>query len=256
MSAGVTGKVVLGVDIGGSGIKAAPVDLATGVRTAERARIPTPSPPNPEQIAAVVAELAGQFEPTATVGVGYPGVVRAGVAHTAANLDQGWLGVNIAELVTTTLGRPAVAINDADAAGLAEMRFGAGAGVGGVVVMVTLGTGIGSGLFVDGVLVPNTEFGHIEVDGAIGESRAAAVVREREDLSWKAWAARVQTYLEKLEDVLWPDLIIIGGGVSKSFDKFGDQLSIRTPLVPATLGNSAGIVGAALATELAPRRTP
>lgn len=242
---------MLGVDIGGTGIKAAPVDLALGQRAAERERILTPVPPTPEKIAEVIAELASRFDAPTRVGVGYPGVVQNGVARTAVNLDEGWLGVDIAELVSRTLGCPAVAINDADAAGLAEVRYGAGVGIDGVILMITLGTGIGSGLFVNGTLVPNTELGHIELDGIDGELRAAAVVREREGLSWSQWAKRVKAYLRELEDLLWPDLIIIGGGVSKSFEKFGADLTIRTPLVAATLGNNAGIVGAAIAAELA-----
>ena len=239
-------KWVFGVDIGGTGIKAAPVDVTTGTLKGARQRIDTPSLPTPEHIATGVARLASQWSWKGPVGVGFPGVVKRGIVHTAANLHETWIGVDAAALLAQRLGTPVSVGNDADVAGLAEMTFGAGNGVMGVVLMVTLGTGIGSGLFLDGRLVPNTELGHIEIDGRDAETRAAAIVRERKKLSWKQYGRRVDEYLARLENLLWPDLVIIGGGVSADFDKFGRHLHRRTRVVAAAAGNDAGIIGAAL----------
>lgn len=238
---------ILGIDIGGSGIKGAPVDVVTGTLVAERQRIATPIPATPQACADVVAELAAGFTWTGPVGVTYPGVVRAGIVFTAANVDPAWIGTDGAALVAESTGCPTCLLNDADAAGLAEVRFGAGRGRPGVVVVLTLGTGIGSAVFVDGVLVPNTELGHLEVDGADAESRAAARVREAEGLSWGDYAARLDRYLHVVEDLFWPELLIIGGGISKKPHKFIPLLTVRTEVVPAQLANNAGIVGAALA---------
>jgi polyphosphate glucokinase len=199
---------ILGVDIGGSGIKAAPVEIATGRLRHKRRRIETPRTPTPENVADVCARLVADWSWTGPVGVGFPGVVSQGVVRTAVNLHPSWVGVDAATMLTERLGAPTSMLNDADAAGLAEVTFGAGAGVKGIVLMVTFGTGIGSGLFVDGVLVPNTELGHIEVDGHDAESRASALVRETERLSWKRWGQRVDRYLGRLENLLWPELII------------------------------------------------
>ena len=237
-----------GVDIGGSGIKGCTVDLAEGRLLGERVRIDTPQPSTPEAVYDVVAEIVGQFGWTAEVGVTFPGVMKKGVAHTAANVDKAWIGTDIdADLERLLPGGPVQTLNDADAAGLAEMRYGAGRDRGGVVLLLTFGTGIGSALFVDGHLVPNTEFGHIEVDGEDGEKRASAAAREREELPYPDWAKRVDRFLDVLERSVWPDLIIVGGGVSKKSDKWVPLLSTRTPVVPAQLRNDAGIVGAALA---------
>ena len=237
-----------GVDIGGSGIKGCTVDLAEGRLVGERIRVDTPQPSTPEAVYAVVADIVGAFGWTGEVGVTFPGVMKKGVAHTAANVDKSWIDTDIdADLERRLPGGPVQTLNDADAAGLAEMRYGAGRDRAGVVLLLTFGTGIGSALFADGHLVPNTEFGHIEVDGEDGERRASAAAREREDLSYPAWAKRVDRFLDVLEGSVWPDLIIVGGGVSKKADKWVPLLSTRTPVVPAQLRNDAGIVGAALA---------
>jgi polyphosphate glucokinase len=238
-----------GVDIGGSGIKGCTVDLDRGELAAERIRIDTPQPSLPESVCEVVSRIVDQFGWTDRIGVTYPGVMKSGVAFTAANMDKSWIGTNLAEHLESVIPGTVQTLNDADAAGLAEMRYGAGRDQRGLVLMLTFGTGIGSALFIDGVLVPNTEFGHIQVDSEDGERRASAAAREREDLSWSAWAKRVDRYLDVLEAGLWPDLIIVGGGVSKKSDKWVPLLSTRTRVVPAQLHNDAGIVGAALAAQ-------
>ncbi|MGY1834957.1 polyphosphate--glucose phosphotransferase [Blastococcus sp. SYSU DS0510] len=236
-----------GVDIGGSGIKGCLVDLEAGRLIGDRLRIETPQPSLPEPVFDVVARIVGSFDWSGRVGVTFPGVLKSGVAHTAANVDKSWLGTDLAAGVAQRIPGPVETLNDADAAGLAEMRYGAGRDRRGVVLMLTFGTGIGSALFVDGRLVPNTEFGHIQVDGEDGERRASAAAREREELSYPEWALRVDRYLDVLEASVWPDLIIVGGGVSKKAHKWVPLLSTRTPVVPAELQNDAGIVGAALA---------
>ncbi|MBL8776974.1 MAG: ROK family protein [Acidimicrobiales bacterium] len=236
-----------GIDIGGSGIKGAPVDTATGRLLAERQRFETPQPATPEAVTDTVAQLVAGFGWTGPVGATFPGIVRHGVIGSAANVDKAWMGVDAAARFGAAVGAPATVLNDADAAGVAEVAFGNGKGVAGVVLLLTFGTGIGSALFVDGRLVPNTELGHLEVDGHDAESRAAASVREEHDLSWKHWATRVDRYLEVVEALFSPELIIIGGGVSKKADKFLHLLERSTPVVPAELRNEAGIVGAAMA---------
>ena len=236
-----------GIDIGGSGIKGAPVDLRTGEFTADRLRIPTPQPATPEAVAVTVAELLGSFDlPMDTpIGLTFPAVIQHGVARTAANVDGSWIGTDVPAVIRETTDRTVVAVNDADAAGYAETLFGAAKGVPGTVLVVTLGTGIGSCLVVDGTLVPNTELGHLEIDGKDAESRASDAARERDDLDWEAWAKRLQRYFRTVEDLLWPDLIVVGGGVSKKHERFLPLLDLRTPIVPAALRNAAGIVGAA-----------
>ena len=240
---------VLGIDIGGSGIKGAPVNLVAGRLATERRRVVTPQPATPAAVLASVVELAEQFEARGSIGVAVPAVVKHGIAQTAANIDPAWIGCDIGHLLHEALGRPVAVLNDADAAGLAEMRFGAGQGQRGMVVMLTLGTGIGSAVFVDGRLVPNTEFGHMDIRGKEAEHRASAQLRKNEGLSWAKWATRVSEVLVAFEQLLWPDLYIIGGGVSRKHEKFLPLLECRTPVVPAALGNDAGIVGAALATS-------
>jgi polyphosphate glucokinase len=235
------------VDIGGSGIKGCLVDLEKGELIGERVRIETPQPSTPQAVYAVVADVVNQFGWTERTGVTFPGVMRHGVAYTAANVDKSWIGTDVDAGLERLIPGSVETLNDADAAGLAEMRYGAGKDQDGVVLMLTFGTGIGSALFVDGHLVPNTEFGHIQVDGEDGERRASAAARDREDLSYPKWAERVDRYLDVLEAGLWLDLIIVGGGVSKKADKWVPLLSTRTPVVPAQLLNDAGIVGAALA---------
>jgi polyphosphate glucokinase len=243
----VTAVQGFGVDIGGSGIKGCLVDLEAGALVGERLRVETPQPSLPASVYDVVAGIVTSFGWTGRIGVTYPGVMKRGVAHTAANMDKSWIGTDVDAGLTALVPGTVETLNDADAAGLAEMRYGAGRDRDGVVLMLTFGTGIGSALFVDGHLVPNTEFGHIQVDGEDGERRASAAAREREDLSYPEWAARVDRYLDVLEAGVWPDLIIVGGGVSKKAHKWVPLLTTRTPVVPAQLQNDAGIVGAALA---------
>jgi polyphosphate glucokinase len=238
---------VLGVDIGGTGIKAAPVDVAAGRLTAERVKLPTPQPAAPEPMASVIRELVDQFSWHGPIGITFPGVVSAGTIMTAANLDRSWIGVNAVTFLGEATGQPVTVLNDADAAGVAEMRFGAGRGQSGTVLLLTLGTGIGSALFYNGVLIPNTEFGHIEIHGKDAETRASERAREEGELSWHKWADRVDEYLDKMESLLWPELIIIGGGISRKSNKFLPRLSLRARVVPAALQNDAGIVGAAMA---------
>ncbi|WP_157246185.1 polyphosphate--glucose phosphotransferase [Nonomuraea typhae] len=232
---------VLGIDIGGSGIKGAPVDVVAGRLTQERLRIPTPQPAKPAPMAETVAQIVDHFSWTGPVGVTFPGVIMDGVVRSAANVHHSWVGVDAADL----FGGARV-VNDADAAGLAELRFGEGRSRKGTVLMLTFGTGIGSALFADGVLVPNTELGHLELHGKDAEHRASDRAREEEDLGWKEWAERVETYLKHVEKLFSPTLFIIGGGVSKKADKFLPHVKIDTPIVPAALQNEAGIIGAAL----------
>ncbi|MFD0204520.1 MULTISPECIES: polyphosphate--glucose phosphotransferase [Saccharothrix] len=239
-----------GVDIGGSGIKGGLVDLEAGALDGERLRITTPQPSTPDAVADVVAEIVEKFNWDGPVGVTLPCVVKHGVAHSAANVDKAWIGTDAAALFAARLGRPTdqvVVLNDADAAGIAEMRFGSGVGRDGLVVLLTFGTGIGSALFLDGKLVPNTEFGHLEVDGHDAEKRAAASVKEDKGLTWAEWTPRVSRYINVLEDLIWPDLVIAGGGVSKKAEKWLPLLEVRTEVVAAALKNDAGIVGAAVA---------
>lgn len=237
---------VLGIDVGGTGIKGAPVDTETGELLADRFRLRTPSPADPEAVAKTVAEVVRHFDFNGPIGCGFPAVVQHGVVKTAANIHKSWIGDNARTRFEDATGRTFTVANDADVAGLAEMRLGAGKGCGGTVLVVTLGTGIGTALFVDGKLVPNTELGHIEIDGKDAEKRASESAREREELSWKKWAKRVDRYLDAMHAYLWPELIIIGGGVSKKHDKFIPLLSVDAEVVPAALRNEAGIVGAAL----------
>jgi polyphosphate glucokinase len=237
----------LGIDIGGTGMKAAPVDIAAGKLLADRKKILTPHPAAPDAMAEVVQELVSNFEWSGPVGITFPGVVTDGVIRSAANLDPAWIGVDAGHVFGKAAGNPVKVLNDADAAGVAEMKFGAGLGEKGTVLMVTLGTGIGSALFYDGVLVPNTEFGHIEINGHDAEKRASEHAKETHDLSWSKWAGRVEEYLQKMEALLSPALFIIGGGISKESDKFIPLLKdIRAKIVPATMLNDAGIVGAAM----------
>jgi polyphosphate glucokinase len=248
--------VILGIDIGGSGVKGAPVDPALGELTSERVRVPTPQPSDVTSVIAAVREVVAQFDAPERVGVTFPGVVVDGVVTTAANMDKSWIGAPAARLFAEAVGRPAVVLNDADAAGVAEMTFGAGRGRAGTTLMLTFGTGIGSALFLDGRLVPNTEFGHLELNGHDAEVKASDRAREVEDLSWEHWAHRVERYLRHVELLLQPGLIIVGGGVSKKADKWLPLIDIRTPVVPAQLRNEAGIIGAAAAAAAAAAAHP
>jgi polyphosphate glucokinase len=238
---------VLGIDIGGTGIKAAPVDVEAGRLLAERLKLPTPHPAAAEPMAEVISQLVEHFAWQGPIGVTFPGVVTSGTIRTAANLDHSWIGTDAVTFLGKATGQPVTVINDADAAGIAEMRFGAGKSEPGTVLLLTLGTGIGSALFYNGVLVPNTEFGHIEIHGMDAETRASERAREEGELSWHKWADRLDEYLEKVEALLWPNLIIIGGGISKKSEKFLPRLSLNARIVPAGLLNDAGIVGAAMA---------
>jgi polyphosphate glucokinase len=239
-----------GIDIGGSGIKGAPVDLKKGEFAAERVRLETPKDSTPENVIDVVLEVVSKFDWKQPFGCAFPGVVHHGVIRSAANLDKSWIGVDLQSELRQQTGQPVVVVNDADAAGFAEGRFGAAAGVDGVVVLTTLGTGIGSAVLLDGALLPNTEFGHIYLEGGReAEEYAGASVREEKDLSWATWARRLQKYYAHLEFVLSPELFVVGGGVSKKADKFLPLLDLQTPIVPAKLLNDAGIIGAALLVE-------
>lgn len=248
MTSSGVGNSVLGIDIGGSGIKGALVDLATGTLLTERIRIDTPVGARPADVARVVGALAAQVGGSGPIGVTFPGVVRRGTTLSAANVDKSWIGLDADTLLTETVGRPVTLLNDADAAGLAEARYGGGRERQGVVLLLTFGTGIGSALLQDGVLIPNTELGHLYLPGGVeAEKYASAAVREREDLNWKAYGKRVSTYLQHVEGLFSPDLLIIGGGISKKYDKWKEFFECQTPIVPAALQNEAGIVGAAMA---------
>jgi polyphosphate glucokinase len=236
----------LGIDIGGSGIKGAVVDLETGALMTERKRLRTPNPATPEAVATTVADLYGSLEWDGPTGCGFPAAVRHGIVLTAANIDEGWIRVDGARLLSEAVGRPVSLINDADAAGIAEISIGAGRGLGGVVLVVTIGTGLGSALFVDGILVPNTELGHLEMKGGAAERKASAAAREREGLSWKRWSKRFNRYLRILERLFWPDAFILGGGAAKEFAEFEPYLDLDTPVMPARFLNEAGIIGAAM----------
>jgi polyphosphate glucokinase len=238
----------LGIDIGGTGIKGAPVDLATGKLLADRKKIATPQPATPDAVTAVVREVAQSFGWTGAVGATFPGVVLSGTIRSAANVDKSWIGTDAASLFAKAIGTDVLVLNDADAAGLAEMKFGAGAGVNGSVLMLTFGTGVGSALFTDGVLVRNTEFGHIEIRGKDAEKRASEHAKVEHEWGWKDWTERVSEYLQHIEALLSPDLIVVGGGISKEADKWVPMLTgIQAKIVAATLLNDAGIVGAAMA---------
>jgi polyphosphate glucokinase len=237
-----------GIDIGGTGIKGAPVDLATGKLLADRKKIATPQPATPDAVTEVVREVPQSFGWTGAIGATFPGVVVGGTIRTAANVDKSWIGADAASLFGKAIGTDVGVLNDADAAGIAEMRFGAGVGVNGSVLMLTFGTGVGSALFTDGVLVRNTEFGHIEIRGKDAERRASEHAKLDHDWSWKDWTARVSEYLQHLEALLSPDLIIVGGGISKEAEKWVPLLAgVQAKIVAATLQNDAGIVGAAMA---------
>jgi polyphosphate glucokinase len=252
-------RVAAGVDVGGSGIKVAVVDVTHGVLVGPRLRVATPQPSTPDVVVPVIVRTvlralkesgvqAGRSTSVRfPVGVGMPSVVIDGVTKTAANIDPGWVDFDLGARLRSAFSGTVVVLNDADAAGLAEMRFGAGAGRRGVVFVLTLGTGLGSGMFNDGTLVPNTELGHMEIRGRDAERRSAAVARTRRGLSWKAWASDLDEHLHAIDKLFWPNLIILGGGVSKNADKFIPRLTVRPPVVAATLRNDAGIVGAAMA---------
>ena len=252
MTARGTARQALGVDVGGSGVKGAVVDLDTGQLVGERFRLETPQQATPQAVTQTVAEVVRHFNWTGPLGVTYPGVVVDGVVQTAANVDSAWIGTNAADAYSQALGgRRVTVLNDADAAGLAEQRYGAGRNRSGVIVLLTFGTGIGSAVIHNGMLLPNTEFGHIEVDGKEAEHRAASSVKERKEWSYRYWTKEVTKVLVAVENAIWPDLFIAGGGISKKADKWIPLLKNRTPVVAAELLNTAGIVGAAMAADVA-----
>ncbi len=238
-----------GIDIGGSGIKGARVDITSGTLVTERRRIPTPRPSTPESVAEVVATMIGEAGWTGVVGATFPAIIQHGVARSAANVDKSWIGTDVDAVFTKAAHDVSeiVVLNDADAAGIAEARFGAAKDVPGVVILLTFGTGIGSALLMDGRLVPNTELGHLELDGYDAETRAAASVRDESKMSYRKWAKRVNDYMAHVEKLFTPDLFVVGGGVSKDADKWVPLLELQTPVKPAELLNNAGIVGAAIA---------
>jgi polyphosphate glucokinase len=238
---------VLGLDVGGTGIKGTIVDVSTGEMLTPRQRLPTPEGAEPAAVAETITQIVQHFGWRGPIGCGFPAVIKGGVAHTAANVAPSWVGTDGARLMSQAAGSPVLLLNDADAAGIAEMRLGAGRGRNGLVIMITIGTGLGTSLFMDGRLVPNAELGHIEIRGKEAEIRAADSARIRKQLSWGAWARRFDEYLCRLSALLWPDLIIIGGGASRSYEKFAPQLTVGVEVLPAVLRNEAGMIGAALA---------
>ena len=247
---------ILGIDIGGSGIKGAPIDTNNGILLADRHRISTPSPATPNSVARVVSEMLMHFGWKGPIGCGFPAAIQKGVALTASNIDKAWIGTHVEQLFTQTTGVPTTVLNDADAAGLAEVYFGAGKGIHGLVFMVTVGTGLGTALIADGKLVPNTELGHIRLKkGIVAEPYASDSTKKKLDLSWKQWAKRFEDYLQEIEKLFYPDLILIGGGTSKRFEKFAPHLDLNTPIRPAKLLNNAGMIGAAKAAELKIKRS-
>lgn len=237
---------ILGVDIGGSGIKGAIVNTDTGELLCERIRIDTPQPATPQAVAQALRELVLQLNWQGPIGCGFPAAIQHGVARTAANIDKDWLGLSVAEYFSQALGQPVFVANDADVAAMAEMTFGAGRNHRGVVLLVTIGTGLGTAFFTQGVLLPNTELGHILIKDMPAEHYASDAVRKQLDLSWSEWGKRFNRYLNRMEALFWPDLIILGGGSSKKLDKFEQELSVKAPVVAAQFLNQAGIVGAAL----------
>ena len=238
---------LLGIDIGGTGIKGAPVDVGKGQLVGERFRLETPQPAVPNAVADVVEKVAAHFNYQGPTGVAFPAVVKHGVTYTAANVDRSWIGTNAGELFSRHVGGPVTVVNDADAAGIAEIRFGAGRDRKGVVILLTLGTGLGCAIFLNGELIPNTEFGHLIVRGKEAEKRASEKVREDKKLSWRQWAKRLSEFLNEMEKLFSPDLFIMGGGISKKADKFIPYLTTKSEVivVPALMRNEAGIIGAA-----------
>ncbi len=242
-------KKILGIDIGGSGVKGAIVHTKKGKLKTKRFRIPTPQPATPGAVADVIKKIVDHFDWKGPVGVGFPGVIQQGFARTAANLDKSWIDVNLNELFSKKTGCKVHVVNDADAAGMAEMKFGSGKDFNGVALLVTVGTGLGTVAFTNGNLLPNMEMGHILLHGDDAEKYASDAARKEDDLNWEDWAGRFNEYLQRMEELLWPDMIIIGGGASKKDDKFIEHLDTKAKVVPARLLNEAGIIGAALTSK-------
>ena len=248
--------LILGIDVGGTGIKAAIVDTQTGELVSERIRILTPKPATPEAVGATLKELVKQHQWSGPIGIGFPAAIQRGIVRTAANIDKSFIGLPIAEFFSQQADNPVYIANDADVAGLAEMRFGAGKGIGGVVLIVTIGTGLGTALFIDGHLLPNSELGHLLLENGVeAEKYASETVRVTKELKWKDWGTRFDLYLTTMEKLLWPDLIVLGGGVSAKLHKFSSQITTQVPVVAASFLNQAGIVGAALFAEQELRRS-
>jgi polyphosphate glucokinase len=247
---------VMGIDVGGSGIKGAPVDVVEGKLLEERVRIETPTASTPDKVAKIIGEICTRFSWSGPVSMGFPGIVTGGTIYSAANVDDSWVGVNASELVSIVTGNPVAVINDADAAGTAEMRYGAGRGRNGVIFVITVGTGLGTSMFTDGYLVPNVELGHLQIRGKDAEYRASDATRKRKKLAWPHWAKRFTEYLNTLEALFSPSLFIIGGGASRKTHKFFPHLNIKTEIVPAELRNDAGMIGAALAATEGPFALP
>lgn len=243
-------KQILGIDIGGSGIKGAPIDIKTGKLLKERHRIPTPEPSSPAEVAKAIKDLVKHFKWDGPIGCGFPAVVQNGIVRTAANIDKSWINTDARKLFKETTKLPVWVLNDADAAGLAEVKLGAGAGFKGAIVVLTVGTGIGSSLFIKGKLYPNTEFGHVEFKGMDAEVYTSDAARKRENLEWDVWGKRLNEYLMHIEFLCWPELIILGGGASKKLDLFQDQLKLKAKVVPAKFLNEAGMIGAAMAAKV------
>lgn len=240
-------QIPLGIDFGGSGIKGALVDIEKGTLASDRHRIPTPEPATPERVSEVIRQIVTHFDYQGVLGVAFPSAIQQGIVRTASNIDESWIGENAGALFSKTTGCAATVVNDADAAGLAEVRYGNGKDIKGVAIMVTVGSGLGTSLFINGQLVPNTELGHIHYKNKIAEHWASDATRKTEELSWKKWGKRFAKYLHYLENLFYPEIFIIGGGVSKKFEKFEEKLDrVRTPVVPAALENHAGIIGAAI----------
>ena len=244
----------LGIDIGGSGMKGAVVDIPSGKLVSERYRLETPRVSTPQAMAGVVQKIVDHFAWKGPIGVALPGPIKGGKTMTANNVHKSWIGADARKVFEGKTGRKVSVLNDADAAGLAEMKFGAGKNRKGVVVLLTFGTGIGSAVFVDGKLVPNTEFGQLPIRGKRGELRASARVRKEKGLNWKQWAKLVDEYINAVEQLIWPDLIIVGGGVSARAEKFLPYIKTHARIVPARLRNGAGIVGAALSTAVTTKK--
>lgn len=242
-------KKILGIDIGGSGVKGAIVNTKKGKLITERYRIPTPQPATPEAVAEVIRKITSHFKWKGPVGVGFPGVIQQGVARTAHNVDNSWIDKNLNSLFSKATGCKVHVVNDADAAGMAEVKFGAGRGYKGTLILITVGTGLGTVVFTNGKLVPNLEFGHLMLHGADAELYASDAARGNNNLDWETWAKRFNEYLLRVEELLWPDKIIIGGGASKKGEKFFPYLTTKAKVVPAKLMNEAGIVGAALTSK-------
>lgn len=246
---------ILGIDVGASGIKGAIVNVKTGELVTERFRVPTPFPSKPKAVAKAITEVVNHFEWSSLIGVGFPAVIQNGIAKTAANIDKKWIGTKVEKLLSDATGCPVYVRNDADVAGIAELQFGAGKGKKGTIILITIGSGLGSAVFTNGVLLPNSELGHLKFKGMIAEHYAADSIRKKLELSWSDWGKRFNEYLQHLELLFSPDLILLGGGASKKFAKYEELIKVECPVIPAKLLNHAGIIGAACLASLKQKKT-